>query len=263
MARFWPRPLLAQTLLGRIWLMQGWGPEGWRLEGCRLEGCRPKPRKSGAPKGGAPRGGRPKISRFFFPLPPQFSFFRSRDSPRGETCTFQGPGLQKHHQNSTKRPPREEERMRRVAGRGEKKTRNFGRSADGGPAEGSQGSAQILDAPTKILNTHSNDTPHNTTGDPAQGGLGQGGSLARRSMAQKKQDMGNKLSLRAAPLAKVFFGFKDGSQRFGHKTVCLKKEAKRRPGPKVVRPKKWSEKTKKTWKKQIRNSLLPISKIKK
>ena len=29
----------------------------------------------------------------------------SHDSPRAQTCTFEGTGLQKHHQNSTKRPP--------------------------------------------------------------------------------------------------------------------------------------------------------------
>ena len=34
----------------------------------------------------------------------------SHDSPRPHTCTCQGPGLQKHHQNSTKGPPRERER---------------------------------------------------------------------------------------------------------------------------------------------------------
>ena len=54
------------------------------------KGGGPKPRKSGAPKGGAPKGGAPKggapkggapkgggpkISRFFFPPPPQFSFY--------------------------------------------------------------------------------------------------------------------------------------------------------------------------------------------
>ena len=27
----------------------------------------------------------------------------SLDSPRAKTCTFNGPGLQKHHQNSTSR----------------------------------------------------------------------------------------------------------------------------------------------------------------
>ena len=92
----------------------------------------------------------------------------SHDSPRAQTCTFEGPGLQSHHQISTKRPPREEERMKIVAGEGKNiemegsgERPNFGR-------------------------THENfeHTPH-TTGDPAQGGLGQGVSLARRSMAQK------------------------------------------------------------------------------
>ena len=35
----------------------------------------------------------------------------SHVSPRAQTCTFEGPGLQKHHQNSTRRPPeREQER---------------------------------------------------------------------------------------------------------------------------------------------------------
>ena len=37
-------------------------------------------------------------------------------------CTFEGPGL-KNHQNSTKRPPREEERMKIVAG--ERKSAKF------------------------------------------------------------------------------------------------------------------------------------------
>ena len=71
----------------------------------------------GTAKGRAPKGGGPKISRFFPLLPPQFSFFSpslggsfvefwwclKRRGP--EMCTFQGPGLHKHHQNSTKRPP--------------------------------------------------------------------------------------------------------------------------------------------------------------
>ena len=110
------------------------------------------PPKGGAPKGGAPKGWGPerwgpKISRFFFPLPPQFfvlfslSFGLFRGilvvfeapgrsnvhvwSSRAVVCeprrpglvgppgfhtttrepnrAHQGPGLQKHHQNSTKR----------------------------------------------------------------------------------------------------------------------------------------------------------------
>ena len=38
-------------------------------------------------------------------------------------------------------------------------------------------------------------------------------------MTPKKEDMSNKLSRRAAPLANVFFAVKDGSQRFGQKMV--------------------------------------------
>ena len=65
-------------------------------------------------------------------------------------------------------------------------------------------SAQILDAPTKILNTHrttqhnttqhnttqhnttqhNNDTPHNTTGDPAQGGP-QNGLIKKSCLGQE------------------------------------------------------------------------------
>ena len=110
------------------------------------------------PKGGAPKGGGPKISRFFFPLPPQFSFFSpslggpfvefwwclkrrgremctfgvlrlscaspggpvwwgrrvSHNSQRAQT-TFEGPGLQKHHQKSTKGPQERERRMKIAA----------------------------------------------------------------------------------------------------------------------------------------------------
>ena len=46
-----------------------------------------------------------------------------------QTCTFQGPGLQSH---STKRHPREDERMKIVAGKG-KKARNFGPPTLRGP----------------------------------------------------------------------------------------------------------------------------------
>ena len=91
----------------------------------------------GGPKAGGPEGWGAKISRFFFPLPPLFSFFPPSlggplyaSGPLGlhtttrelQKCTFQGPGLQKHHQNSTKGPPRE--------GEGKKK-RNFGGSSGG------------------------------------------------------------------------------------------------------------------------------------
>ena len=64
----------------------------------------------------------------------------SHDSPRAQTCTFQGPGLQKHHQNSTKGPPREGEKNENCGGRG-KKERNFGMSSGGG----SSGGFRVLD----------------------------------------------------------------------------------------------------------------------
>ena len=83
------------------------------------------------------------------------------------------------------------------AGEG-KKREMLGGPAEGGPAEGGsrgrgsggggvRGRAQILDGPTKNLNTHRTDTPHNTTGDPAQGGLGHG-SLARKTNAKRKKN---------------------------------------------------------------------------
>ena len=58
---------------------EGWSPKGGAWKGGALKGGAPKGGawKGGAPKGGAPKGGEPKISRFFFPLPPQNSFFSS------------------------------------------------------------------------------------------------------------------------------------------------------------------------------------------
>ena len=106
---------------------EGWGPEGSGTAAWGLEGW-------------GPEGGGPKISRFFFPLPPPFSFFFSlwgssrgnlvfealgplnvhvgssravvwtpggAEGRRGFTRqpeNSKGPGLQKHHQNSTRRP---------------------------------------------------------------------------------------------------------------------------------------------------------------
>ena len=60
----------------------------------------------------------------------------SHDSPRAQMCTFQGSGLQKHQQNSTKGPQERERRMKIVAGRGKKKSEILGGPAEGCPAEG-------------------------------------------------------------------------------------------------------------------------------
>ena len=64
----------------------------------------------------------------------------------------------------------------------------------GGPAEGSRGSAQILDAHENFEHTpHRHTTPHRVV-------LGKGErGLSQESPWSKKQDMSNKLSRRAAP----------------------------------------------------------------
>ena len=96
---------------GDRWGFEGWGFEGWGAQ----------PRKGGAPKGGGPKGGEPKFCG------PEAAGV-SHDNPRAQTCTFEGPGLQKHHQNSTRRPPEREEKNEFCGGRGKKKERNVGRS---------------------------------------------------------------------------------------------------------------------------------------
>ena len=62
------------------------------------------------------------------------------DNLRAQTCIFEGPGLQKHHQNSTKGPTREGEKNENCGGRREKRAKFWGSSgrggAEGGPAEG-------------------------------------------------------------------------------------------------------------------------------
>ena len=60
----------------------------------------------------------------------------SHDSPRAQTCTFEGSGLHKHQQNSTKRTnKREGEQNKIVVGEG-KKERHFGRPGGGGSGGG-------------------------------------------------------------------------------------------------------------------------------
>ena len=108
----------------------------------------------GGPKGGAPKGGGAQNFALFFSLSCQNcnSFFflsgffswnfggvlKRRDP---QMCTFGVLGLSgsrpsKHHQNSTRRPPREGRNKKIVVGEGKKEKRNFGRSGDGGPGGG-------------------------------------------------------------------------------------------------------------------------------
>ena len=121
-------------------------------------------------------------------------------------------------------------------------------------AEEGSGSAQVLDAPTKILNTHRAPTPHhttqhNTTTNPAQGGLGQGrGERLGWGPAQggplpRKQDMSTNCSEQQANV----FSVKNGSQGFGQNSLIKKScLGQKWCGPEVVRAPKWSEKQKKT-----------------
>ena len=56
----------------------------------------------------------------------------SHDNPRAQTCTTEGPGLQKHNQNSTGRHPKREEKNEFCGGRGKQKKSEI----LGGPGEG-------------------------------------------------------------------------------------------------------------------------------
>ena len=132
---------------GERWGFQGWGPEGW------------------GPEGWGPEGWGAQNFALFFPVPPQNSFFSflcgaagvSHDSPRAQTCTFEGPGLQKHHQNSTRRHPEREEKNEFCGGRGKKKSKILGGPGEGGPGKGGPGKG----GPGK--------------GGPGKGGPGKGG----------------------------------------------------------------------------------------
>ena len=102
------------------------------------EGWDPEPRKMG-PKGG------PKFRAFFFPLPPQFSFFLpslggpAAPKPPGLHTTAREPKRAhlnapafKHHQNSTRRPLREGRKKENCGGR-RKKSEILGGPGEGGP----------------------------------------------------------------------------------------------------------------------------------
>ena len=102
-----------------------------------------------------------------------------------------------------------------------------------------------MDAPTKILNTHRTDTPHHNTtqhntttttqrGIPHRVVLGKGGP-SQGGPWPKKQDMSNKLSRRAAPLAKVFLGSRMVRKGLGTKRFDQKKLS----GPRVGVGQKW------------------------
>ena len=93
------------------------------------------------------------------PKPPEFH----RTARELQTCTFEGPGLQEHHQNSTRRHPEREKKRTKWELEREKKERNFGRSggggrrrggpASGGLAQGGPGESKPTTTTTKITTT--------------------------------------------------------------------------------------------------------------
>ena len=127
------RPILAKANLW-IWSVSWWSPEGWGPNSEKVA------LKGGAPQGGALQGGGPKCRALFSLSRSRFALFVSlgpkaagvsQDSPRAQTWTFEGPGLQKDHQNSTIRHTQREKRNENGAGEGTKKERHYGRSNGG------------------------------------------------------------------------------------------------------------------------------------
>ena len=178
---FWPKPILA-NIFGVMVGPQRVGGQTQKKWGPEVVGRRVGPRIVG-PRG--PRRVGPKF-RAFFPSPATVYYYffplllvflvefwlwcearrprsrrRSHDSPRAQMCTFQGSGLQKHHQNSTKRTPREGEnnkncggRGKNCGGRGEKRAKFWVRR------RGSGGGA--LNTPTAHTTTTTTTQKHST-----------------------------------------------------------------------------------------------------
>ena len=93
----------------------------------------------------------------------------SHDSPRAQTWKIEGPGLQKHHHNSTRRPPREGIKKEKCGGRGQKKSDIFGGPAESGPVQGGPGEGPNQQQPTTTT------TYTNTKNGLAKNGLAQTG----------------------------------------------------------------------------------------
>ena len=83
----------------------------------------------------------------------------SHHRPRAQTCTFQGPGLQKHHQNSTKGPQKERRKNENCRRRGKK--RNFGVSGVG-VVQCKEVRCRVSGAGGKRVQINHTNTQHNT-----------------------------------------------------------------------------------------------------
>ena len=135
---------------------RGWGGfEGWWFEGWGARRWGPEPRKGGPEGLGARRVGGPEISRFFFTLPPQNSFFSSLSGgPFVEFWCFRRPGRSNVHVWGSRvvvRSPGGPE----GAGPERERKRTGAVQRRGGPAEGGGGERGPLKTPTKNLeDTH-------------------------------------------------------------------------------------------------------------
>ena len=87
--RIWPDRIW--PILFLVGARRGGGPKGWSPKGGGPAGW--------GPEGWGPKGGGPKISRFFFSLPPENSFFSSLSSrfSRGILVVFEAPGCSNVH----------------------------------------------------------------------------------------------------------------------------------------------------------------------
>ena len=87
-----------------------------------------------------------------------------------QKCTFEGPGLQKHHQNSTRRHPEREEKNEFCGGRGQKRAKLWAVQGKGGPGKGGPNQTPhetplretAKQAPTPHSTQHTAHTTHTT-----------------------------------------------------------------------------------------------------
>ena len=116
--------------------------------------------------------------------------------------------------------------MKTVAGEGKKSEILGGPAEEGESGEGARRRAQILDAPTKILNTPHR---HNTTHTQHNAGIlhrvvfGKGGSLAGRSMAQKSRHEQQSVP-KSSPIAQGFLVSRMVLKGLGTKRFDQKKD---------------------------------------
>ena len=89
------------------------------------------------------------------------------DNQRAQTCTFERPGLQKHHQNSTRRPPERDKKSEMVAGE-RKKSEILGYPGEGPSGGGGSGGEDQNTPTTHTQTTTTNRQQQATTGNNRQ-----------------------------------------------------------------------------------------------